>query len=257
MVAREILIMNTKDQGKYRVVTDAVTLDEFKSVLTRNEGVFKKVGNEWIANPTPISISDMSFTEGITKAEYRDGSALIPENVPFKGGMASPVFLLTNTTKKIASGAYPTDRKLFGDYIKKNNLGGAIQEKFGNNWTRVKTASLIEFFKGFGKTKKKEELENVREEVANVGKQEEKKEEEVVNTSTPETKLPEVKTAPHASTVNWLYDGVKAMAKENTLYVEDVIVLADLINDLAHRLYEEKPVVTDDDLDNMLDDIMG
>ena len=39
--------------------------------------------------------------------------------------------------------------------------------------------------------------------------------------------------------------------------LDDAIVLGDLTTELGHRLEEEKPKITTDDLDDMLDDILG
>jgi hypothetical protein len=242
MIEREILIMNTKDQGKYRVVTDASTLDELKGILQRNEGVYKKVGASWVQNDRPIALNGVGFTEGITKAEYRDGSALIPETVPFKGGMASPVFLLTNTQKQISSGAAPKyDRKELYARIKSYGLEETVKTKFGKNFTMVSSADLAALISKVVVGENNEQLNAVREEVANIGKEEKE-----------ENNLPEVKTAPHAATVDWFYDGIKNMIGENLLWPEDVVVLADLTKELAQRLMEAKPKITDEDLENMV-----
>ena len=61
-----------------------------------------------------------------------------------------------------------------------------------------------------------------------------------------------VKTAPHANTVNWLYDGIKTMAKENLLFTDDVAVLSDLVSDLAAMLKEAEPKISDADIDSMI-----
>ena len=66
MERREILIANNRDQSKYRIVTDATTLGELQDAIARNEGVYKMVGQSWVSNPTPINISGLTFTEGIT-----------------------------------------------------------------------------------------------------------------------------------------------------------------------------------------------
>ena len=156
--------------------------------------------------------------------------------------------LLTNTTKQIRSGAYPTNRKDFSAYIKQNNLGEAIKQEFGDNWTRISTDKLIGFFASQDSNNtasNKDAINEVRNEL-----KDQEKVKEVVNT--PEKKLPDVKDAPHAATVEWFYDGIKRMTADNLLYAEDVMVLADLTTELAARLMESKPKITVSDMDDML-----
>lgn len=254
MEKREILIANNRDQSKYRIVTDATTLGELQDVITRNEGVYKMVGQSWISNPTPINISGLTFTEGITKTQLLTRESLLPTNVQFRGQVTNNlVMLLTNTTKQIRSGAYPTNRKDFGAYIKQNNLGEAIKQEFGDNWTRVSTDKLIGFFasqEGNTNRSNKDAINEVRKEL-----KDQEKVKEAVNT--PEKKLPDVKSAPHAATVEWFYDGIKKMVADNLLYADDVAVLADLTTELAARLMESKPKITASDMDDMLAEIQN
>ena len=222
------------------------------NVITRNEGVYKMVGQSWISNPTPINISGLTFTEGITKTQLLTRESLLPTNVQFRGQVTNNlVMLLTNTTKQIRSGAYPSNRKEFGDYIKKNNLGEAIKQEFGDNWTRVSTDKLLNFFANTAEkntASNKDAINEVREEL-----KDQEKVKEAVNT--PEKKLPDVKSAPHAATVEWFYDGIKKMTTDNLLYAEDVVVLADLTTELAARLIESKPIITASDMDDILESI--
>lgn len=249
MTEREILIANNRDQSKYRIVTGAETLGELQDAIARNEGVYKMVGQSWVSNPTPINISGLTFTEGITKTQLLQRDSALPTNVQFKGQTTNNlVMLLTNTTKQIRSGAYPTNRKDFGAYIKQNNLGEAIKQKFGDNWTRISTDKLLNFFANTAEkstTSNKNAINEVREEL-----KDQEKVKEAVNT--PEKKLPDVKDAPHAATVEWFYDGIKKMTSDNLLYAEDVVVLADLTAELAARLVESKPKITASDMDDML-----
>jgi lysophospholipase L1-like esterase len=249
MIEREILIANNRDQSKYRIVTGAETLGELQDAIARNENVYRMVGQSWVSNPTPIDISGLTFTEGITKTQLLQRDSALPTNVQFKGQTTNNlVMLLTNTTKQIRSGAYPTNRKEFGEYIKQNNLGEAIKQEFGDNWTRISTDKLLNFFANTAEkntTSNKEAINEVREEL-----RDQEKVKEAVNT--PEKKLPDVKDAPHAATVEWFYDGIKKMVADNLLYAEDVVVLADLTTELAARLMESKPKITASDMDDML-----
>ena len=253
MERREILIANNRDQSKYRIVTDATTLGELQDAIARNEDVYKMIGQSWVSNPTPINISGLTFTEGITKTQLLQRDSALPTNVQFKGQTTNNlVMLLTNTTKQIRSGAYPTNRKDFSAYIKQNNLGEAIKQEFGDNWTRISTDKLLNFFANTAEkntTSNKDAINEVREEL-----KDQEKVKEVVNT--PEKKLPDVKEAPHAATVEWFYDGIKKMAADNLLYAEDVVVLADLTTELAARLVESKPKITTSDMEDMMESIV-
>ena len=259
MEKREILIANNRDQSKYRVITDATTLGGLIDVLSRNEEVYKMVGNTWVSNSSPIDISGLTFTEGITKTQLLSRDSALPTNVQFKGQTTNNlVMLLTNTTKQIRSGAYPTNRKDFGAYIKQNNLGEAIKQEFGDNWTRISTDKLLGFFASQDSnvtSSSNDAINEVREEL-----KDQEKVAEALNTIMPEEeesvkKLPDVKEAPHAATVEWFYDGIKKMAADNLLYAEDVVVLADLTTELAARLMESKPKITASDMDDMMESV--
>lgn len=252
MERREILIANNRDQSRYRVVTDATTLGELQDAIARNEEVYKLVGQSWVSAPSPIDISGLTFTEGITSTQMLSRYSVLPTNVRFKGQTTNNlVMLLTNPNKQIRSGAdYPTDRKLFSAYIKQNSLGETITAELGNNWTRIPTDKLIAFFASHedSTASNKDAINEVREELKDLGK-----ESEVVNTS--KKKLPDVKAASHAATVEWFYEGIKKMAGDNLLYAEDVVVLADLATELAARLMKAKPEITSSDIDSMMESI--
>lgn len=250
MTERDILIANNRDQSKYRVVTGAETLGELQDAIAANQNVYKMVDGTWVKSNSPIDISGLTFTEGITKTQLLSRDTQLPTNVQFKGQTTNNlVMLLTNTNKQIRSGAYPTNRKEFGEYIKRNNLGEAIKQEFGDNWTRVSTDKLVNFFANTAEKDtedNKAALNEVREELNNL----DKKKEEVINTA--EKKLPDVKSAPHAQTVEWFYTGIKSMVKDNLLEVGDIIVLADLLTEYAMRLEEEKPKITASDIEDIL-----
>lgn len=254
MTEREILIANNRDQSKYRVITGAETLGQLQQDIARNENVYKMVGQTWLKNTTPINISGLTFTEGITKTQLLSPETQLPTNVQFKGQTTNNlVMLLTNTTKQIRSGAYPMNRKDFGAYIKQNNLGEAIKQEFGDNWTRISTDKLVNFFANTAEkntSNNKEAINEVREEL-----KDQEKVKEAVNSLREEKKLPDVKDAPHAATVEWFYDGIKKMTADNLLYAEDVVVLAELTSELAARLVESKPKITTSDMDDMMKNI--
>lgn len=266
MIEREILIANNRDQSKYRVVTGAETLRELQQDIARNNKVYKMVGQTWIKNEQPINISGLTFTEGITKTQLLSPDTQLPTNVQFKGQTTNNlVMLLTNTNKQIRSGivSYPTNRKDFGEFIKKNNLGDAIKAKFGDNWTRISTDKLVSFFSNADKktsfVNNNEALNKVRQELNN-----QEKVKQTINTTETErpvvlpqekSKPADVKSAPHAATVEWFYTGIKSMVKETLMTSEDVAVLASLLSELAMRLEEEKPEITISDMNDMMKSI--
>lgn len=246
MIKRDILIANNRDQSKYRIVTGAETLGELQSDIARNEEVYKMVGQSWVKAERPIDISGLTFTEGITKTQLLSPDTQLPTNVQFKGQTTNNlVMLLTNTTKQIRSGAYPINRKDFGAYIKQNNLGEAIKAEFGDNWTRVSTAKLLNFFANTAEkntASNKDAINEVRKEMEN-----QEKVQEAVNTS---AKYPKVSSA-----VNWLYATADFLATNNFLSSIDIDALTALLAELAQKLEAQKPNITEDDLDNMLNSL--
>ena len=256
MEVREILIANTKDQKRYRIMTGAETLGELQDQITRNENVmvWDKPNKVWLTNTHPINISDMSFTEGISNTQLVDRSSQLPRAVNFKGQVTNNLMMLmTNTTKSIRSGAAQKfDRKALYAEVKTYGLENAIKAKYGKNFTMVSSADLAAMVEGVKSKNNKAAIKEAQQELS-VGKQKE----EVVNTSAPEEKkeekkLPDVKSAPHATTVDWFYTGIKSMVKDNLLNEKDVAVIADLCTELALRLEEEKPEITDDDIEMMI-----
>ena len=172
-----------------------------------------------------IDFSGMTFTEGISKTQLLTRDTQLPTNVMFKGQPTNNlVMLLTNTNKQIASGAM--SRKEAYTSIKNLGLQEEVKAKFGRNFTQVPTADLEQFL--FDNSEEAEE------------------------TVVMETTAPDIKEAPHANTVNWLYDGIKSMCKDNVLYTDDVIVLTSLLSELAARLKEVQPVVSEEDIDAMI-----
>ena len=226
MNERIIQIANTKTQRRYSITTNATTLGELQDVLTAQG----------------IDFTGMSFTEGISKTQLLTRDSLLPTNVMYKGQPTNNlVMLLTNTTKNIVSGAM--SRKDAYDSIKACGMQEAVKERFGRNFTQVSTADLEQFL-----------WENSEEvEVTNPHLNEEG---EVVvdEIITPgyEEKVPDVKTAPHPETVEWFYMGLKAMLKSNLLYADDIAVIADLTTELYKRLKETEPIISDDDIDDMI-----
>ena len=128
METRKITIVETKNQKKSVIMSAATTLAELKTDLAANG----------------IDYDGMTFFEGISKVELKVDSSTLPHDIPYKGNITNElVFMLTNTNKKIKSGAM--SRMDAYAAIKKNNLQDACLKKFGKNFTMCKTVDLIAF----------------------------------------------------------------------------------------------------------------
>lgn len=126
MEARKITVVQTKNQKKSVIMSAATTLAELKSDLRANG----------------IDYDGMTFFEGTSKVELKNDASVLPHDVPYKGIVTNElVFMLTNTNKKIKSGAM-SRMEAYAE-IKRRGLQGACLKKFGKNFTMCKTADLI------------------------------------------------------------------------------------------------------------------
>lgn len=131
METRKITIVSTKDQTKKVIMSSATTLAELKSDLRANG----------------IDYEGMTFFEGTSKVELKNDASVLPHDVPWKGTTTNElVFMLTNTNKKIRSGAM--SRLEAYSEIKRMGLQDACLKKFGKNFTMCKTADLIALVEG-------------------------------------------------------------------------------------------------------------
>ena len=138
METRKITIVSTKSQSKKVIMSSATTLAELKSDLRANG----------------IDYENMTFFEGTSKVELKNDASVLPHDVPWKGTVTNElVFMLTNTNKKIRSGAM--SRMEAYNAIKSMGLQDACLKKFGKNFTMCKTADLIVLVEG-GKDSKEE-----------------------------------------------------------------------------------------------------
>lgn len=136
MQSRKITVIQTKNQKKSVIMSAATTLAELKSDLRANG----------------INYDGMAFFEGTSKIELKNDASVLPHDVPYKGTITNElVFMLTNTNKKIRSGAMSR----MGVYaeIKRRGLQGACLKKFGKNFTMCKTADLIALVQSNGASK--------------------------------------------------------------------------------------------------------
>ena len=128
MEARKIVVVQTKNQKKSVIMSAATTLAELKSDLRANG----------------IDYDGMTFFEGTSKVELKNDASVLPHDVPYKGTVTNElVFMLTNTNKKIRSGATNMSRMEAYNAIKSMGLQDACVKKFGKNFTMCKTTDLI------------------------------------------------------------------------------------------------------------------
>ena len=126
MDARKITVVQTKNQKKSVIMSAATTLAELKSDLRANG----------------IDYDGMTFFEGTSKVELKNDASVLPHDVPYKATITNElVFMLTNTNKKIRSGAM--SRMEAYTEIKRLGLQDVCVKKFGKNFTMCKTADLI------------------------------------------------------------------------------------------------------------------
>lgn len=174
-----------------------------------------------------IDFSGMSFTEGLSKTQLLTRDSMLPTNVMYKGQPTNDlVMLLTNTTKNIASGAM--DRKEAYRLVKELNLQDAIAEREGQNYTRCKT-EVLESWINASKTPEPEVL-----------------------SASPESPIPDIKTAPHPEFIDIVYYALKAMVTGHYICADDIAVLADLITELYKRLKESQVTISDSDIDDII-----
>ena len=124
METRKITIISTKNHSTKVINSAATTLGELKTDL----------------NNAGIEYTDCTFFEGLTKTELKNNNAILPHDVPYKGTITNNlVFMITNASKKIKSGA---DRKSIIAEIKAKNLTEVVKNTYGKNYTNCKTEDL-------------------------------------------------------------------------------------------------------------------
>lgn len=138
MEARKITVVQTKNQKKSVIMSAATTLAELKSDLRANG----------------IDYDGMTFFEGTSKVELKNDASVLPHDVPYKGTVTNElVFMLTNTNKKIRSGAATMSRAEAYSAIKSMGLQDVCVKKFGKNFTMCKTIDLIALVQSNGAAK--------------------------------------------------------------------------------------------------------
>lgn len=133
MEARKITIVETKNQKKSVIMSAATTLSELKADLRQNG----------------IDYTGMTFFEGTSKVELKNDNSVLPHDVPYKGTITNElVFMLTNTNKKIRSGAMSRAEAYAA--VRANNLQEECVKRFGKNFTMCKTADLVSLVEEYG-----------------------------------------------------------------------------------------------------------
>lgn len=149
MEARKITVVQTKNQKKSVIMSAATTLAELKSDLRANG----------------IDYDGMTFFEGTSKVELKNDASVLPHDVPYKGTVTNElVFMLTNTNKKIRSGATNMSRMEAYNAIKSMGLQDACVKKFGKNFTMCKTTDLIALVQSNSTSKPTPKIETKKEE---------------------------------------------------------------------------------------------
>lgn len=127
MSTKKFTVIDTRTMKKKSFDSQATTVAELKADL-------HKLG---------ITTDGMVIQEGLTKTELKADTALLPHDVPYKGGVTNNlVFRLTQAEKKIKSGADMSRADAYAK-VKELNLAETIAEKYGKNFTMCKTAQLV------------------------------------------------------------------------------------------------------------------
>lgn len=127
MEKRKITVVCTTGNRTVEILSDATTLRELKSDLTR-EG---------------ISYKNMSFLEGLSKTELKSDDSILPHDITWKGQVTNNlVIMLTTTNKNIKSGASMSRMEAYA-CIKTMGLQDECQKRFGKSFTQCKTSDLV------------------------------------------------------------------------------------------------------------------
>ncbi len=151
METRKITIISTKNNKRTVINTDATTLGELKKALRE-------------AN---VDYDGMTFYEGLTKIELKLDESLLPHDVQrINPTTKEPettnelAFMLTNTNKKIRSGATAMSRTEAYAAIKAKGLQDECVKRFGKNFTMCKTADLISLVESQSASKSTQKFAN-------------------------------------------------------------------------------------------------
>lgn len=130
MNSRKITIVDSKLQKRSTIMSEAETLGELKRDLTANG----------------INYSGKTFMEGLSRSELKEDASILPHDIQRPDGSVTNelVFMLTEPEKKIKSGAILTRQECYAK-VKELGLQGAVQSRFGKNFTQCSTNDLNSF----------------------------------------------------------------------------------------------------------------
>lgn len=127
MSTKKFTVIDTRTMQKKSFDSQATTVAELKADLRR----------------LGINTDGMVIQEGLTKTELKFDTALLPHDVPYKGGVTNNlVFRLTQAEKKIRSGAEMSRKEAYAK-VKELGLTETIAKKYKKNFTMCKTTELI------------------------------------------------------------------------------------------------------------------
>ena len=236
MEARKITVVSTRNQKKSVIMSAATTLAELKADLRQNG----------------IDYTGMTFYEGTSKVELKDDASVLPHDVPYKGQTTNElVFMLTNTDKKIRSGADMSRADAYAA-IKANGLQEECVKRFGKNFTMCKTADLITLVNEKSAPKPAPAKESVKETPTKEEKVAETKKEEVKEQAgTTEYVDPKARAA--LSRLLTILTDSGALEDDETEEIEDI--LGGKVEIAASEDYKPSSAspYSDDEIDGMFD----
>lgn len=132
-MTRTITVYNSSTQEKKVFENVEVnTLAEVKSILRENG----------------IDYDGMDFMEGVSQTKLLNDTSVLPHDIPYKGSTTNDLLIyITLKDKKVRSGVdfKSMDRRTLLGYIKDHGWVEEVNEVFNANYTRVSSASLIDF----------------------------------------------------------------------------------------------------------------
>ena len=132
-MTRTITVYNSSTQEKKVFENVEVsTLAEVKSLLRENG----------------ISYDGMDFMEGVSQTKLLNDTSVLPHDIPYKGSTTNDLLIyMTLKDKKVRSGVdfKSMDRRTLLGYIKNHGWVEEVNKVFNANYTRVSSASLIDF----------------------------------------------------------------------------------------------------------------
>lgn len=132
-MTRTITVYNSSTQEKKVFENVEVnTLAEVKSILRENG----------------INYDGMDFMEGVSQTKLLNDTSVLPHDIPYKGSTTNDLLIyMTLKDKKVRSGVdfKSMDRRSLLGYIKDHGWVEEVNKAFNANYTRVSSASLIDF----------------------------------------------------------------------------------------------------------------